>query len=116
MSKHGIFPDEEHKSVIIEAPTPHNVASLRSFLGLISWYSKFLPNFAFVAEPLRALLRDASVTKFEWTVSAERSFKELKELLSGSQVLVLFDPSLPTIGAGGGRVRHKYTQIVLRKL
>lgn len=97
ISKHGIFPDEEHKSAIIEAPAPHDVASLRSFLGLISWYSKFLPNFASVAEPLRALLRDASTSKFEWTVSAERSFKELKELLSGSQVLALFDPSLPTI-------------------
>lgn len=110
ISKHGIFPDEEHKSAIIEAPAPHDVASLRSFLGLISWYSKFLPNFASVAEPLRALLRDASDTKFEWTVSAERSFKELKDLLSGSQVLALFDPSLPTIvstdasdyGLGGG--------------
>lgn len=37
MSKHGIFPDEEHKSAIIEAPAPHDVASLHSFLGLISW-------------------------------------------------------------------------------
>lgn len=78
VSKHGIFPDEEHKSAIIEAPVPHDVASLRSFLGLISWYSKLLPNFASVAEPLHALLRDASATMFEWTVSAERSFKELK--------------------------------------
>lgn len=56
-----------------------------------------MPNFASVAEPLRALLRDASTSKFEWTVASERSFKELKELLSGSQVLALFDPSLPTI-------------------
>ncbi len=97
ISKNGIFPDDEHMSAIIDAPAPHDLASLRSFLGLISWYSKFLPNFASVAEPLRALLRDASDAEFEWTDSVDCSFKALKELLSRSPVLALFDPSLPII-------------------
>lgn len=50
-----------------------------------------------VAEPLRALLRDASDAEFEWTDSADCNFKALKELLSRSPVLALFDPSLPII-------------------
>ncbi|KAL1277069.1 hypothetical protein QQF64_023742 [Cirrhinus molitorella] len=97
VSKNGIIPDDEHLSAIMDAPAPHDFASLRSFLGLISWYSKFLPNFASVAEPLRVLLRDTSDADFEWTDSADCSFKALKELLSRSPVLALFDPSLPII-------------------
>ncbi|KAI2643843.1 Retrovirus-related Pol polyprotein from transposon 17.6 [Labeo rohita] len=95
ISKSGIFPDDEHMSAIIDAPALHDLASLRSFLGLISWYSKFLPNFASVAEC--ALLRDTSNAEFDWTDSADCSFKALKELLSTSPVLALFDPSLPII-------------------
>ncbi len=46
---------------------------------------------------MRALLRDASDAEFEWTDSVDCSFKALKELLSRSPVLALFDPSLPII-------------------
>ncbi|KAL1259102.1 hypothetical protein QQF64_009679 [Cirrhinus molitorella] len=95
VSKNGIFPDDEHLSAIMDAPAPHDFASLCSFLGLISWYSKFLPNFASVAEPLRVLLRDTSDADFEWTDSADCSFKALKELLSRGRCLCCLTLRLP---------------------
>lgn len=94
ISKKGFFPDDEHMSAIIDAHASHSLASLRPLLGLILWYSKFLPKFASVAEPLFALLRDA---EFEWIDSANCSFKALKELIFRSLVLALFDSSLPII-------------------
>ncbi len=48
-------------------PAPFDTGSLRSFLGLASWYSKFIPNFATVVEPLRATLKDSTDLKFNWT-------------------------------------------------
>ena len=41
----------------MEAPTPQNVQELRSFLGLINYYGKFIPNAATVLAPLNVLLR-----------------------------------------------------------
>ncbi|XP_036392365.1 adhesion G protein-coupled receptor E1-like [Megalops cyprinoides] len=40
----GICPDQEHFDAILKAPPPSDAATLRSFLGLVAWYSKFLPN------------------------------------------------------------------------
>lgn len=96
ISKEGILPDTDHIIAIRDAPAPHDLASLRSFLGLTSWYSKFLPNFATIVEPMRVLQRDAAASSFEWTVDADNSFKKLKQLILDSPVLALFDPSLPT--------------------
>lgn len=97
ISKEGILPDTAHIEAIVDAPTPHDLSSLRSFLGLILWYSKFFPNFAMEVEPLRALLRNATETVFEWTAKADHCFNKLKAVLVESPVLALLDPSLPTI-------------------
>lgn len=48
----GILPDQEHIKAVLEAPTPSDAVALRSFLGLGSWYSKLLPNFATVVAVL----------------------------------------------------------------
>lgn len=74
-------------TAIRDAPAPHTLAALRSFLGLISWCTKFLPNFATVVEPMRALLKDAIPLSFKWSEEAEHSFNELKQLLLDSPVL-----------------------------
>lgn len=88
-------------TAIRDAPAPHNLAALRSFLGLISWCSKFLPNFATVVEPMRTLLKDATDSSFKWTEEAEHIFNELKQLLLDSPVLALFEPSLLTFVTTG---------------
>lgn len=66
--------------------------ALRSFLGLVSRYSKFLPNFATVVAPMHA--RASGKDTFTWTPEAQSSFEEVKQLLVDSPALVLFDPSL----------------------
>lgn len=64
---------------ITAQPPPHDLASQCSFLGLISWYSKFLANFATVVEPMRAVLTDAAESGFTWTEGADHIFKDLKK-------------------------------------
>ena len=59
--------------------TPTDVRSVRSFLGLGSYYRRFIPNFARVAEPLQRLVHEDAV--FSWGPEQKQSFAALKEAL-----------------------------------
>lgn len=72
------------------------MAALRSFLGLTSWFRKFLSNYATVVEPLQQLLRTNTQAELEWTDVADKSFTKLKTMLLKSPVLTIYDPKLPT--------------------
>ena len=74
-------------------PRPDNVSSLKSFLGSVQFYSKFLPNLATVTEPLYKL--KGNNTKWSWNEEQEVAFTSLKQMLSTETVLAHFDPSLP---------------------
>uniref|UniRef100_A0A3Q1G3C6 Reverse transcriptase/retrotransposon-derived protein RNase H-like domain-containing protein n=1 Tax=Acanthochromis polyacanthus TaxID=80966 RepID=A0A3Q1G3C6_9TELE len=80
---------------ILNAPPPTDLAALRSFLGLTTWYNKFVPNYADVVEPLRVLLRKNST--FQWNDERQVSFDQVRQLIVNSPALALFDPARPTI-------------------
>lgn len=50
---------------------PKDMPALRSILSLISWFSRFLPNYATVVQPLRQLLRTNTQAEFRWTAAAD---------------------------------------------
>ena len=94
----GIHPLDDKLQAIAQAPAPVNVQELRSFLGLINYYGKFIPNAATILAPLNRLLRKDA--KWNWSKECERSFNEAKKVLSSSSVLVHYDPALPIRLAG----------------
>ena len=53
----GLHPTEEKVKAIREAPKPKNVGELRSFLGILNYYGRFLCNFSTKLAPLQDLLR-----------------------------------------------------------
>ena len=57
IDEQGIHPVREKVRAIQEAPRHRNVSELKSYLGLLTYYSKFLPNMADVLAPLYTLLR-----------------------------------------------------------
>ena len=74
-------------------PPPTNVSSLRSFLGSVQFYSKFLPNLATVLAPLHQLTKKDS--KWKWDSTEEAAFRELKKNLCADTVLAHFQSSVP---------------------
>lgn len=76
-----------------EAPCPNNVQELRSFLGLVNYYGRFLRNLAATCQPLNQLLRKEH--KWKWSQDCEKAFSDLKEQLASAQVLVHCDAKLP---------------------
>ena len=83
---------------VVRAPQPRNIQQLRSFLGLLNYYWKFIPNLSSIVHPLNALLQQSK--QWNWTLECTQAFKQAKTALSSSSVLIHYDPSLPLQLAG----------------
>ena len=89
ISKDGVQMSEKKIEAITKLKLPTNVSELWSVLGLFQHYSKYIPDFTDVVEPLRRLTRDNVL--FVWTKSQTISFEKIKSLLSTSEVLAFSD-------------------------
>ena len=88
----GIHPLPEKVEAVVKAPTPRNLKELKSFLGLLSYYSKFLPNLSSVLAPLYCLLRKDA--RWKWSVEEEKAFQCSKELPLHPSWFILIQPCL----------------------
>ncbi len=99
----GLHPTEEKLKAIVDAAAPKNIQELhcvRSFLGLINYYGKFIPNAATILAPLNDLLRKDA--KWKWAEECQKSFElaNYKQTLISSDVLMHYNPELPIRMAG----------------
>lgn len=67
-------------------PVPTNKTELRRFLGMVGYYRSFCSNFSTVVAPLTNLLKDK--VKFEWTVTSQTAFDNVKLLMTSAPVLM----------------------------
>ena len=88
----GLHPITDKVLAVQKAPSPCNVSELQSYLGLLSYYAKFLPNLSTHLAPLYKLLKNEK--PWSWEKEQETAFTESKKLLTSSQLLVHFDPTL----------------------
>jgi transposase InsO family protein len=86
----GIHPTASKVQDIRAAATPTNLQELQSFLGLVNYYRKFIPNLSSVAAPLNRLL--SKDMKFNWNDACAQAFAKLKESLTSDMVLVHYCP------------------------
>ena len=90
VSEHGVKCDPAKIEAVQNCPTPKNVNDVRSFLGIASYYRKFIPNFSDIAFPLTQLTRKNQ--RFLSTDDCEQAFVKLREAFKSSPVL-----SYPTL-------------------
>ncbi|KAH8244767.1 hypothetical protein KR026_005718, partial [Drosophila bipectinata] len=76
-------------AAITELQPPTKVKGVRQFIGMASWYRRFVPDFAGIAKPLNDLLRKG--TKWEWTTKHQEAFETLKSRLAEDPVLACPD-------------------------
>ena len=89
----GIHATPEKLAAIRRAPTPRNVSELRSLLGLINYYGKFIPNLSTILHPLNNLLQQNR--RWNWSKECAQAFQRAKDALTSSHVLVHYNPELP---------------------
>ena len=111
LSADGVSPNPEKVAKIKDWPTPKTPKEVHSFVGLASYYRRFIPNFAKWAGPLHALIVPASfkqkirrgemkksdLPEFQWTPACQEGFDQLKKALTEAPVLAYPDYSKPFI-------------------
>ncbi|XP_055701767.1 uncharacterized protein K02A2.6-like [Phlebotomus papatasi] len=94
----GQHPDPAKISAIVSMPEPSNINELRSFLGAVTFYSKFVNSMSTLRAPLDRLFR--ANAQWKWTSDCQHAFNQLKAILSSNLLLTHYDPVLPITVAG----------------
>lgn len=89
----GLRADPDKITPVINYPAPTTTKECRRFIGMSSWYRRFIPNFSILSAPISDLVRKGK--KFVWTSEANEAFIKLKEALVSPPVLSNPDFSKP---------------------
>ena len=79
INERGIQPEQEKVGVIKSLSPPTNLKGVHSFIGMCSYYQRFIPHFSYIAEPIIHLTR--KYARFVWTEKCQAAFDELKRIL-----------------------------------
>ena len=85
VSSKGVEPDPGNISKVKNYPEPKTIKQVRTYLGLTSYYRKFIQNYAKIAAPLNKLLRKNA--PFEWGPAQHQAFATLKDALISPPIL-----------------------------
>ncbi|XP_062380954.1 uncharacterized protein LOC134069109 [Sardina pilchardus] len=94
----GVSTDPEKTAAVQDWPVPTTVKEVRSFLGFVGYYRRFIPGFSKLAAPLHTLLRGvpaASRGRVQWSDTCQEAFDGLKRALVEAPVLAYADYTLP---------------------
>ena len=89
----GIKPAFKGLNAIEMAAPPNNIKGVRSFLGMINFFRKFIPNCSKLISPITNLLKRNN--KFNWTNDCQKAFEKAKEVICAKPVLIHPDESKP---------------------
>ena len=88
----GLHNTQEKTKAVVSAPRPENVLQLRSFLRIVNYHNRFLPNASTLLHTSHQLSEQDS--EWQWTEQCEQVFTEAKRMITSEQVLTHFDPAL----------------------
>ena len=104
VSKEGVSTDPDKVTAVTEWPQPTTVTEVRSFLGFVSYYRRFIPNFSKVAKSLNQLLQNLEGTpskkkrfKVYWGLEQQEAFGTLQKLCTESPILAYADFKAPFV-------------------
>ncbi|CAD7092789.1 unnamed protein product [Hermetia illucens] len=91
ITKEGLLPGEVKTDAIQKFPTPSNRTEVRRFLGLTSFFRRFVQGYAQIALPLTRLLKTKDAEPFTWTFLEQEAFDTLRRALYHPPILEIYD-------------------------
>ncbi|XP_055589932.1 uncharacterized protein LOC129742110 [Uranotaenia lowii] len=113
LSGKGVLPSSDKVESILKCRAPKTKEELRSFLGLVTFVSRFIPNLATVNYPLRQLIKNT--INFDWKSEHHQAFEQIKARIDSLDYLGYFDPKDRTLlvtdasGVGLGAVLIQFS-------
>lgn len=107
-----VRPSEQKTMVIARYPVPDTRRQMQSFLGLASYFRKYIPDYSKIAKPLADLFRGDQL--FVMGEGQMKAFTTLKRLLSEIPVLALYDPEAET-ELHSDTSKHCFGSVLLQK-
>ena len=86
VTPHGLEPNPKKVNAVSQFPVPTSTTQVRQFVGLTSYYQRFIESFAKIAAPLHNLTRKD--VEFRWTTECQEAFDTLKKKMVEAPVLV----------------------------
>ena len=87
MSASGVSVDPQKVEVVMNWERLKSIFEIRSFLGLVGYYRRFIEDFSRLATPMTRLTRKG--VKFEWDDLCGKAFQELKRRLTLAPILIV---------------------------
>ena len=94
VDKNGVKPSEEHIRAVLDYPVPQTVHDVQRFIGMVSYFRRFIENFAATAKPLYDIIKNKG--KFVFNEEALISFEKLKNVMGSRPLLAIYSPELET--------------------
>jgi hypothetical protein len=91
ISEEGTIVDPEKIKSIMEWPIPKNVVDIKSFMGITSYYRRFIKGFSKITYPITSLQEKG--IRFTWSKKCQDKFNKLKALLTTTPILRVVDPN-----------------------
>ncbi|XP_037915018.1 uncharacterized protein K02A2.6-like [Hermetia illucens] len=92
-NRKGIYPVEDKLIAIKNAAIPTNKKELRSFLGLVNFYEKFIPNLHGACSELHALTGTKS--QWRWSIKERKQFDNVRHMIASARHLTPYDHTKP---------------------
>ena len=92
-----VKPEEKKMEKIAKAEPPRTKKEVRSFLGMVGFYRRFIPRFSEIAKPLTDLTKGAAPRQVKWSEECDESFNRLKKAISSAPVCCLPIPGKPFV-------------------
>jgi len=94
VTSEGLSPTDSGLAAVRNFPEPKTVKEVQSFIGLASYFRKFIKGFSLIAKPLYALLKKDTV--FIFGEAETRALKTLKQKLTDAPILAIYNPKAKT--------------------
>ncbi|XP_065095800.1 uncharacterized protein K02A2.6-like [Ochlerotatus camptorhynchus] len=113
LDRNGLRPDPAKIQAITDMAPPTDVSGVRSFLGAVNYYGKFVHRMRTLRFPLDELLKAG--TEFRWTTQCQQAFMRFKEILASDLLLTHYNPNLDIVVSAdassvgvGATISHKF--------